>query len=172
LVGRENEKQAFFVGHFIVWARGNNEMIRGKEGVTLLEVMVVVVIVGILAAVAIPAYNNYVTRARRSDAFTALETVRAAQEMYRAEQGGYAINFAALAGCDAGMAGDNYTLSLQDIVDTSPNDNLDDDNAYWVWAQPQQKQAGDHSLQVDQDGNKQYNDGSWNPVNSWEDIPR
>ena len=36
--------------------------------------MVVVVIVGILAAVAIPAYNDYVTRSRRSEAFTALET--------------------------------------------------------------------------------------------------
>ena len=71
---------------------------RGKEGFTLLEVMTVVVIVGILAAVAIPAYLNNVTRSRRSDAFNALETVRAAQEMYRAENGGYAVSFAILAG--------------------------------------------------------------------------
>lgn len=145
--------------------------LKDKRGVTLLELMIVVVIVGILAAVAIPAYNGYVTRSRRSDAFTALETVRAAQEMYRAEQGGYAISFAALAGCTTTMAGNNYTLDLQDIAD-GDGDFLDDDNAYWVRAQPQQKQAGDFSLRVDENGSKQYDDGGWNSVNSWEEIPR
>jgi type IV pilus assembly protein PilE len=146
---------------------------RGKEGVTLLEVMIVVAIVGILAAVAIPAYNDYITRSRRSDAFTALETVRAAQEMYRAEQGGYGVSFAALAGCTANMAGNNYIISLEDVVDGG--NGLDDDNAYWVRAQPQQKQTGDFWFQTNENGNKQYNaDGgaSWTTVNSWEDLPR
>ena len=141
---------------------------RGNKGVTLLEVMIVVVIVGILATVAIPAYNDYITRSRRSDAFTALETVRAAQEMYRAEQGGYAINFAALPGCAVGMAGDNYNVVLQNIEDTDSN-GLDDNNAYSIDAQAKGKQADDHNFQIDQDGDKFY-DG--NPVNSWEDVPR
>ncbi len=142
---------------------------RGKEGVTLLEVMIVVVIVGILAAVAIPAYNDYVTRSRRSDAFTALETVRAAQEMYRAEKGGYAINFAALAGCDAGMAGENYDISLQNVEDTDGNF-LDDDNAYRGQAQAQGKQTGDYSFQLDQNGTQWYLDGSWKNDKKFEDL--
>ena len=135
---------------------------RGKERVTLIEVMIVVVIVGILAAVAIPAYNDYVTRSRRSDAFTALETVRAAQEMYRAEQGFYSGGFADLAGCDTEMAGDNYTVSIT----------WTDNTHYTATAQAQEKQEDDHDFQIDQDDSKEYNDGSWHSVNSWEDIPR
>ena len=60
-----------------------------KKGFSLLEVMVVVVIVGILAAIAIPTYTGYVTRTRRADAITALETLALDQEKYRAEQGTY-----------------------------------------------------------------------------------
>jgi type IV pilus assembly protein PilE len=137
-------------------------ILREKEGVTLLEVMIVVVIVGMLAAVAIPAYDNYVTRSRRSDAFTALETVRAAQEMYRAEQGFYAAALSSLAGCGSGMAGDNYTVSITRT----------DNTHYTSTATAQGKQASDHHFQIDQDGSKFYDDSGWNPVNSWEDIPR
>lgn len=133
-----------------------------KRGMTLLELMIVVAIVGILAAVAIPAYNNYVTRSRRSDAFTALETVRAAQEMYRAERGEYANAWGRLAGCSANMAGANYQLIL----------NWTDSTTYNVVADSLNKQAGDYDFQIHQDGSKEYSDGSWNPVSSWEAIPR
>jgi prepilin-type N-terminal cleavage/methylation domain-containing protein len=132
---------------------------------TLLELMIVVAIVGILAAVAIPAYNGYVTRSRRSDAFTALETVRAAQEMYRAEKGEYAAAWNRLAGCDANMAGANYNLVLA-AADSDGNGTMDQ---YTIDAQRRAQQANDHDFQIDQNGNKFY-DG--NPVNSWEDIPR
>jgi len=136
-------------------------MIKGEKGVTLIEVMIVVVIVGILAAVAIPAYDNYVTRSRRSDAFTALETVRAAQEMYRAERGFY-VGIGDLAGCAPAMAGDNYTIT---VVPGNPP------TTYTVTAAPTLtgKQAGDFTFTVDQDGAKTYNG---TPINSWEDLPR
>ena len=48
-----------------------------------------IVIVGILAAIAVPMYTDYMRRARRADAKTALEQLRAAQEMRRAERGSY-----------------------------------------------------------------------------------
>jgi type IV pilus assembly protein PilE len=132
---------------------------KDKRGMTLLELMIVVAIVGILAAVAIPAYNGYVTRSRRSDAFTALETVRAAQEMYRAEKGQYANAWGLLAGCDSNMAGANYQLTLTWI----------DGTTYNIVATAQNSQASDYDFQIDQNGSKFY-DG--NLVNSWEDIPR
>jgi type IV pilus assembly protein PilE len=60
-----------------------------NKGITLIELLVVIVIIGVLAAIAIPVYTNYMQRARRADAKTALEQLRAAQEMFRAERGRY-----------------------------------------------------------------------------------
>ncbi len=62
---------------------------KSNRGLTLIELLLAVVIVGILAAIAIPVYNSYMQQARRADAKTALEQLRAAQEMWRAEKGGY-----------------------------------------------------------------------------------
>jgi type IV pilus assembly protein PilE len=61
-----------------------------NKGMTLIELLVVVAIVGILAAIAVPVYTNYLLRARRADAKTGLEQLRASQEMFRAERGRYA----------------------------------------------------------------------------------
>ena len=62
---------------------------RSNKGVTFIELIIVITVVGILAAIAIPIYTSYMQRGRRADAKTALEQLRAAQEMRRAEQGSY-----------------------------------------------------------------------------------
>ncbi len=67
-----------------------------RNGFTLIELLVVIVIIGILAAVAIPVYTGHMQRARRADAKTALEQVRASQEMWRAEKGSYSTDVAEL----------------------------------------------------------------------------
>jgi type IV pilus assembly protein PilE len=49
-------------------------------GVTLMELMIVIAIIGILTSIAIPAYRNYVMRANRSDAKAALLAAAGALE--------------------------------------------------------------------------------------------
>ena len=58
---------------------------RGLKGFTLVELMVVVAIIGILAAVAIPNYQRYQSRARQSEAKVALSSIYTAQQGYTAE---------------------------------------------------------------------------------------
>ncbi|MGI4847915.1 MAG: type IV pilin protein [Janthinobacterium lividum] len=62
---------------------------RRQRGFTLIELMIVVVIVGILAAVALPNYNEYVRRGRRSDAMSALTSGAQALERYYTENMSY-----------------------------------------------------------------------------------
>jgi type IV pilus assembly protein PilE len=60
-----------------------------KKGFSLMEIMIVVVIVGILAAVAIPAYTGHVTRTRRGEAVLALAAVALQEEKNFAERNSY-----------------------------------------------------------------------------------
>jgi type IV pilus assembly protein PilE len=66
--------------------------LKSKRGMTLIELLIVAVIVAILAGIAVPMYTTYLERARRADAKTALEQLRASQEMMRAEKGKYSID--------------------------------------------------------------------------------
>jgi type IV pilus assembly protein PilE len=117
-----------------------------KNGITLIELLVVILIVGVLAAIAIPAYTGYMQRARRVDAKTALEQLRASQEMFRAERGGYSINIAQLRSTWGvpGVSGD-YIINLNSQTATT----------YVGEAQPNiARQLSDGSLFINQDGVK------------------
>lgn len=60
------------------------------RGFTLIELMIVVAIVGILSAVAIPAYNNHVMRARLAEAYSGLGTVQTNAEEFWSNNHTYA----------------------------------------------------------------------------------
>jgi len=63
---------------------------RSRRGYTLMELMIVVAITGILAAVAIPSFQSYVFKSRTTEATNFLGVIKLRQESYRAEFGGYA----------------------------------------------------------------------------------
>lgn len=72
-----------------------------RNGFTLIELMIVVVIIGILAAIAYPSYRNYMINTRRSDAQTALLQVANQQERFFTECNWYATTLTGTRGCGA-----------------------------------------------------------------------
>ena len=71
---------------------------RTPHGFTLIELMVVLVIVAILTAVALPSFTESVRKGRRADAVALLTGVQQAQERFRANNASYATTLEQLVG--------------------------------------------------------------------------
>lgn len=63
-----------------------------QRGITLIELMTVIVIIAILASIAVPSYRNYLLRAQRTEATTALLRLQAAQEKFYLQNNAYTAN--------------------------------------------------------------------------------
>lgn len=64
-----------------------NKACQNPKGFTLLELMIVVMIIGILTAIAVPVYNNVTDKVRKAAVEANLKTIDGAIMMYRASQG-------------------------------------------------------------------------------------
>jgi prepilin-type N-terminal cleavage/methylation domain-containing protein len=62
---------------------------RAKKGFTLVELMIVVAIMGVLAAIAVPLYTGYIEDARQSEATANLQVIRTLEEQNLADAGVY-----------------------------------------------------------------------------------
>ena len=143
-----------------------------KKGFTLVELIIVIAIISVLAAIAIPAYIGQQRSAARNEAYSNLENLRLLEEQFFAENGQYApagggtINYNATIGVNdngiediltgfrpggqAGLAGLGLNYTYQIISQDTNGDNLADTFAASATAVPGTRVASDPVWTINQ----------------------
>ena len=96
-------------------------MKHSNRGFTLIELMIVVAIIGILAAIAYPSYDEYVKRGNRTEGQAFLSDVAARQERYFSQNNKYITANTAAARKSLGLSSANsptskYTLAIATVA--------------------------------------------------------
>ena len=111
------------------------------SGMTLIELLIVVAIVGILAAIAGPAWNDQVIKSRRADARNTLLAAQIEQEQYRANNLTYATSMSAMGmGSFDSTSRDYYRVEVVSadatsfLITATPNGNQANDSTCNVFA--------------------------------------
>ena len=121
-----------------------------RRGFSLVELAVVVIIIGVLAAFGVPRFRDSVERAKASEAFAFLSAIRSAQERYQARSGIYAVKLGDL---DIQMSPPKYfkdsagvAITAETAIDTSASV---EKNPTWTLALKRDKLSssyGDYSV--------------------------
>jgi type IV pilus assembly protein PilE len=88
------------------------------RGFSLPELMIAVLVIGVLALIALPAYTDYVQRSRRAEAITLLNRVAQEQERWRASNPAYTTDPSASGVNVANPSNGYYTLSIASATAT------------------------------------------------------
>lgn len=142
-----------------------------EQGFTLIELIVAVAIIGILAAVAIPAYREYVMQGGRSEGQAKLLEVMQMQERFYSQNQTYTLNLGADGLAFAGVAANAAAPSerARYLVQAGQCGAIAIANCVLLTAAPQGAQAGDlecGSLTLDSRGIKGEN-GSGTLADCW-----
>lgn len=86
--------------------------LRRLGGFTLIELMIAVVVAGVLASLAMPAFFDTVRKSRRSEAFAALMAAQQAQERWRANNAAYSTDLSGDLRQPTSTGGGRYTLAV------------------------------------------------------------
>jgi general secretion pathway protein G len=89
-----------------------------KKGFTLVELLIVIIIIAVLAAIAIPKFANSSTRSKDSALRSNLKLVRNAVDLFRADTGAFPATSAALAATTAPASGLKSDATTQAITAT------------------------------------------------------
>lgn len=115
--------------------------IRNERGFNLLELMIVVVVAAIIAAVAIPSYRDQAAKSRRADAKAALIDTISRQEQFFLDNKTYTTTITA-GGLNMAVITESGTYALS-VAQPPINGSCPLDRCYQVLATPLGVQAGD-----------------------------
>lgn len=120
-----------------------------SRGFTLVELLVVVLIIGILSAIAYPAYTSYVKRGNRSAAQAYMMDVAQAQQQYLLDARSYG-DETVIKVAQPQRVLDNYTINIKPLPGPPPT--------FMITLTPKGQQVGDVELTLNNDGNKTPSD--------------
>jgi len=92
-----------------------------QSGFTLIEILIVVLIIGILAALAMPQYMRAVERSRMTEAVTLLDAIAKAQQRNYMSTNTFSTNFSTLDVAPQGATGDTYYTQGDPISGVNSN---------------------------------------------------
>ena len=95
----------------VIAAPDQTDLTAQARGFTAVELLIVMAVMALLVALAIPSYQSAIRKSRRSDATSAIATLMQAQERYRAASSAYAAALADLPASDTSANG-YYALSV------------------------------------------------------------
>ena len=119
-----------------------SRMKRLRQGFSLLEVMIVVVIIGILATLAYPSLEGYLQRSKQTEAKVGLSAVYTAQKIYFAINQTYADSLSNLDVQLETGGSSRYSITLtgsSSSFTATAKGNLDDDAVLDIWTIDQNK---------------------------------